>query len=307
MPISSYIENLFTYFERFESSPASLDTEAFLQTYNGIYAVFQALRKERERAVEIDQYFLSKIKATPLRQSDLRLISIQLLISYFEVEADVDGQSNQAYLYCRGQREIKQDVPYFENHIIPMLFADGSLNFNLRLNGFFLDEIARYINRYGSPVPTDTTPEAFDRMSDSAKFLLLARRRLALGKDLVKDRATLEHHLQQVDAFSKLAMRGRTYREHLSDWGYLSTTSLWSRLSAWMGELFAKMGGAFSNWRYFRLAIRQRNGAYFLYSFIVIVAILLAVYVPSKWLDHSGDKLERLEEHSAELKGGGGK
>ncbi len=307
MPISSYIENLFTYFERFETNPSQFDTEAFLQTYNGIYAVFQALRKERDRAVEIDQYFLTKIRSTPISKSDLRQITTQLLITYFEVESDVDGQSNQAYLYCRGQREVKQDVPYFESHVVPMLFHDAAMSHNFKLNTFFLSEIARYMNKYGSPLHGDITPEAFDKMSESSKFLLLERRRLEMGRDLATDRTTLEHHLMQVGTFQKMAGRGRIQRDYLSDWAYLASKNFWAKVSQWFRELFARIGGAFSSWSYFRLVLRQRNAAYFFYSIVIVVAILAAIYVPVKWLDHSGKQLQQLEQHASELQGGGGR
>ena len=302
MSINSYIENLFAYLDRFEKNPADLDTEAFLQTYNGIYAVFQTLRKERDRAVEIDQFFLGKIKQTPLSKSDLRLITVQLLISYFEVESDVDGQSNQAYLYCRGQREVKQDVPYFENHLVPRLFADGSLGFNRQLKTFFLGEIARYMNRYGSRVPTDIRPEDFDRMSDASKFLLLARRRLELGRDLITERGTLEHDLAQIDAFKKLAARGREQRDYLADWGYLTTTTIWSRIAAWFSDTLSRIGGAFKSWRYFRLVIRQRSAALAVYSLMILLAIVIAIWVPSMWMDYSNERLEQLEQHADELR-----
>jgi len=307
MSINAYVDDLFSYFERFETNPSQFDTEAFLQTYNGIYAVFQTLRRERERAVAIDQYFLSKIKLTPLRTSELRLLTIQLLITYFEVEADIDSQSDQAYLYCRGQREVKQDVPFFENHLVPFLFGGSALNQNVKLNAFFLDEISRYMNRYGSPPPADVKPEAFDRMSDASKFLLLARRRLAFGKELVKDRGALEHHLAQVEAFSKLAGRARIHRAYLSEWQYLTSISIWTRLMAWLGETLGKIGGAFSSWRYFRLVLRQRKAAFLYYSIITIIAVVAAVYVPMKWLDYSNEKLQQLEQRATEIQDGGGR
>ncbi len=301
MAISSYIENLFSYLDKFENRPGDLDTEAFLQTYNGIYAVFQALRQERERAVEIDQFFLSKIKQTPLNKSDLRLITVQLLISYFEVESDVDGQSNQAYLYCRGQREVKQDVPYFGQHLVPKLFADGSLNFDLRLNSFFLNEFARYMNEYGSRVPADTSVEEFDRMPVSSQFLLLARRRLEYGEDLIKDRSSLEHNLLQLDKFKKMAVQGRVQREYLSDWSYLVTTSFWSRLSAWFKETLGRIGGAFSSWRYFRLVMRQRKAAYLWYSLVIVIAVWSAIWVPMKWLDYTDERLDQLKQRADQV------
>jgi len=305
--MKTYIEDLFVYLDRFETKATEFDTEAFLQTYSGISTVFEALREQRDKAVEIDQFFLAKIKQTRLDKSDLRLLTIQLLITYFEVQADTDGRSNQAYLYCRNQREIKQDVPYFERNLMPMLFADGALNWNLQLNTFFLEEIARYLNRYGSAVPADTTPEAFDALSEPSRILLLARRRLEFGNDIVKDRTMLEFHLQQVNAFNKLSQRGRVHREHLNNWGYLQTTSIWTRLSRWMREFAGKAGGVFSNWHYFRLVIRQRNAAYVLYVVVVLLCIGLIVYVPIKWKSYAGEKLQQIEQHASELQAKGGR
>ncbi len=64
--ITSYIQDIFKYIDSYEKNYDSFDMEAFLQTYNGIYAVFQALREQRERAVEVDQNFLERIKQGPL-------------------------------------------------------------------------------------------------------------------------------------------------------------------------------------------------------------------------------------------------
>ncbi len=307
MAISAYIENLFTYLDRFEDRPAEIDTEAFVQTYSGIYAVFQALRKERDRATEIDQFFLSKIKATPLNKSDLRQVTVQLLVTYFEVESDVDGQSNQAYLYCRGQRELRQDAPFFESHLAPKLFSESGLGQNQRLVEFLLDEIVRYMNRYGSRIPVDLTPEQFDRLTESSKFLMLARRRLELGKDLARERGSLEHQLLQFETFRKLAARGRIQRELLSGWDYLQTTSFWSRLFGAIGDSLGRLGGAFKSWRYFRHVIRERNTAYLFYSIIIVLAIALAIWVPSKWLSYTDTKLQQLEQHAGEIQAQSGR
>ena len=157
------------------------ETEAFLQTYNGIAAVFHALRQQRDTAIEVDRFFLDKIRQAPLTSSDLRQITIQVLITRFESEADIDGQSNKAYHYCRGLRAVKQDVPFFEDNLVPLLFRDGSLNGNYRVNSFFLNEISRYLNTFGRPIQAALTPEAFGGMPDPLKFLELARRRFQLS------------------------------------------------------------------------------------------------------------------------------
>ncbi len=302
--MNAYVEDLFSYLERFETRPDEFDTEAFLQTYNGVYTVFEALTKQRDKAIELDHFFVDKIKQIAPSKSGLRLLTIQLLISFFEAEADIDGQSNKGYLYCRSLREIKQDVPYFERHLIPMLFNDAGLTGNVKLHRFFLDEIARYLNKYGSRLDGDLTPETFDGLSDPMKFLVLARRRLLIGTDLLKDRSSLEFHLLQVKAFPKLAAKHKTHREHLSEWKYLQTDSFWTKLTGWFGEFTGKLGGAFSSWKYFRLVIRQRNAAYLTYTIIMILSILLAIYVPMKWTSYSGDKLQGLEDHATELQQG---
>jgi hypothetical protein len=263
--------------------------------------VFGALREDRTKAVELDQFFVDRIKRTPLGQSDLRQLSIQVLISYFETEADIDGQSNQGYLYCRSLREVRQDVPYFENHLIPMLLREGALGGDQRLVAFFLGEIARFMNRYSHRMDPDMKPEKFDALPEPTKYLLLARRRQEYGKDLVGDRTSLEFHLLQVNAFAKMSNRGRTQRELLSQWGYLRTTSFWAKVMAALKELGGKMGGAFSNWKYFRLVMTQRNSAYLTYSLVLLICIFLAIYVPLRWNSHTEKQLEQLNQHAQEL------
>ncbi|MBD3258803.1 hypothetical protein GF377_10245, partial [candidate division GN15 bacterium] len=172
--MNTYIEDLFAYLDKFEAG-AGFDTEAFLQTYNGVYTVFGALRDDRQKAIELDQFFVERIKRNPLGQSDLRQLTVQVLISFFETEADIDGQSNQGYLYCRSLREVRQDVPYFEQHLVPLIFRDGALNGDTRLIAFFLKEIARYMNRYGTRLDHDLRPEAFDALPEPSKYLQLVR------------------------------------------------------------------------------------------------------------------------------------
>ena len=69
MDIRAYIQDLFKYIESFEKGAAGFETEAFLQTYNGIYAVFQALREQRDKAVKVDEYFYDWIRQAPLTGS----------------------------------------------------------------------------------------------------------------------------------------------------------------------------------------------------------------------------------------------
>ena len=299
--VKTYVEDLFRYLDTYEREYSQFKIEAFLQTYNGICAVFEALRRQRDNAIEVDQTFLSKIKQSPLTSSDLRQITIQVLITFFESEADIDGQSNNAYSYCRGLRAIKQDVPFFENHLVPLLFQDGSLNNNHLLNSFFLREIARYFNNFGKPLQTNLSPEAFAALSDPLKFLELMRRRLQLGKNLLQDRTSLEFHLQRIDAFNKLKQKKASAEAYLKDWDYLIESNFWSRVKTIASVLAGKIKGAFSNWSYFRLVTTQRNPALVMYSLIIILFILLAVYIPSKWVDYSNDRYQDLNNRAKEL------
>ena len=52
--MKSYIDDLFGYIDTYEKNYAQFETEAFLQTYNGIVTVFQTLRGDRYQAVEVD-------------------------------------------------------------------------------------------------------------------------------------------------------------------------------------------------------------------------------------------------------------
>ena len=80
--METYIKDLFRYIETYEQKYAEFDSEAFFQTYNGIYAVFHALREQRDQAVQVDNYFLKKIKSVPINSSDLRQIALQILIHF---------------------------------------------------------------------------------------------------------------------------------------------------------------------------------------------------------------------------------
>ncbi len=305
--VKSYIDDLFRYLDTFETNYAQFETEAFLQTYNGIGAVFQALRKQRDKAVSVDEYFLGKIKQAPLTSSDLRQITIQVLITFFESEADIDGQSNRAYGYCRGIRAAKQDVPFFENHLLPLLFRAGSLNNNFRINSFLLAEIARYLNRFGKSLRTDLTPEQFAAMGDPLKFLELARRRQQMGNDVIADRSSLEFHLQRIDAFNKLRQRGRLYEQYLREWKYLAEDRFWSRARALFRVLGGKFKGVFSSWRYFRLVVTQRHAAYVVCALFILLLIALALYVPMKWADHSQSRFEQLQRRAQSVQSDGGR
>jgi hypothetical protein len=305
--IKSYIEELFTYLDTFESKYAEFETQAFLQTYNGIYAVFQALRQQRDKAVDVDRYFLDKIQKSPLSSSDLRQLSIQILIAFFESEADIDGQSNKAYLYCRDLRPIKRDISFFEDHLIPLLFREGSLNNNFRLNAFFLGEIARYLNKFGRPIQENLSPEAFGALSDPAKFLELMRRRKVLGDEILADRGSLEFHLKRVDTFTKLGRLTKLNESYLTEWDYLRQTSFWATLKSSLGGLWGKFKGAFKSARYFRLVMTQRSAAYLFYGVIIMVFILLALYVPSKWQDYTQDRLEEFQKKASTTQSGSGK
>ncbi len=305
--VRSYVDDLFRYLDTYERNYAQFETEAFLQTYNGIGAVFQALRKQRDKAIALDEFFLNKVKQSPLTSSDLRQLTVQVLITFFESEADIDGQSNRAYSYCRGVRGVKQDVPFFENHLVPLLFRSGSLNDNYRLNSFLLHEIARYLNRFGKSLNIDLSPEQFASMGDPLKFLELARRRQQLGADIIADRTSLEFHLRRVDTFNKLKQKSRQYEHYLKEWNYLIQTSFWSKVKAALGELGGKFKGAFSSWRYFRLVIAQRNPAFLFYGLVILFFILLAVYVPMKWGDYGESRLEQFQERSQTVQGDHGK
>lgn len=298
--IKIYIQDLFRYLEIYETNYAAFETEAFFQTYNGIFAVFQALRQQRDKAVDVDRVFLEKIKQSPLSSSDLRQFTIQVMITFFESEADTDGTSNQAYLYCRDLRPIKRDAAFFEEHLVPILLREGSLNNNLKLNDFFLKEISRYINKFARATKADISPEQFDALPEHHKLLELSRRRLDLGDQIVKDRNSLEFQLQRIGVFNKLSEKNKTFDHYLREWHYLITTSFWARLKSSLSELWGKFKGLFKSFNYFRLSLVQRKPAYLFYGLIIIIFILLAIYVPMKWNSYSLEKYQQFEEQAAE-------
>lgn len=306
MDIKTYIDDLFRYLDTFERRAGEFETEAFLQTYNGIYAVFQALRQQRAEAIDVDRYFLDRIKKSPINSSDLRQVAIQVLITFFESESDIDGQSNKSYLYCRDLRPTKRDIGFFEDYLVPLLFREGSFNNNFRLNEYFLQEIARYLNKFGRKVEEQINPEQFSAQPDHEKFLTLMRRRIAMGEDLIRDRGSLEFHLQRIDAFAKLGRKGPLFDQYLTKWDYLRKTSFWATVKASLSALWGKFKGAFRNIRYFRLVMTQRSGAYLLYGLMIALFIFLAIYVPAKWSDYSQHKLEEFQRKANTTQSGPG-
>jgi hypothetical protein len=299
--IRSYVEDLFEYLDLYEKNYSQFQTEAFFQTYHGIGAVFQALRQQRDKAVEVDNYFLEKIKQGPLTSSDLRQLTIQVIITFFESEADTDGQSNRAYLYCRDFRSDKRDVDYFKNHLVPLLFRTGSLNNNYELNEFFLGEIGRYISKFSSIVQSDLSPENFQELTDPGKILELSRRRQDLGDDVIQDRNSLEFHLQRIGDFNKLSQKGEIYNFYIRKWDYLIETSIWAKIKSFATEIWGKIKSIFSSFRYFRLSLAQRNSAYVFYGLLIVIFVFLAIYVPMKWLSHADNKEAELNNHSTQI------
>lgn len=302
MDIKSYIDDLFRYLKTYETNYSKFETEAFMQTYNGIRTVFQTLREQRNQAVEVDYSFLDAVKLAPLTSSDLRHLTVQMLITYFESVADVDGRSNQAYDYCRGLRGVKQDVPFFETVLLPLFFREGSLNDNFRLHSFLLGELANFLNKYGRTVNPDLSPEAFAALDDGRKFLELSRRRLHLGSDLMADRSSLEFHLQRVGTFDKLSQKKKLFKEYLMFWNYLVKVSFWTKIKSFFGELGGKAKGFFSSFRYTRLVFSQRRPAFFLLTFFIILWLFLAVMVPIWWFDYEKGQLDKLYDRVERLK-----
>lgn len=298
MDIRTYIQDLFDYLDKYENASAQFETEAFLQTYNGIIAVFNSLRQQRSEAVAVDEYILDKIRNAPLTSSDLRQLTAQILITFFESEVDTDGQSNRAYSYCRGLRAVKQDIPFFEKHLVPLICDDTSLGVNLRLKRFMLEEVARYLHKFGRPLQAAITPEAFQAMTGVVQLLELTRRQSELGQDLIKDRSSLEFHLSRVDYFEKLRAQGLLHEHLLAAWGYLRTETFWSRLKAGISSVTSSMAGAFASSGYFRLVINQRRPAYLFYAIIIALSLFVAIYVPLKWSSYGEERLQEFQEHS---------
>jgi len=296
--IRSYIEDLFKYLNVYETRYGEFDTEAFFQTYNGIHAVFQALRKQPDKAVELDQIFLDKIKRVSINSSDLRQLTIQILITYFESESNISGQSNKAYMYCRDLRPVKQDAPFFEEHLVPLLCHEGGLNGNMKLNAFLLNEMARYLNKYSRGFRPDISPEEFNSLREPSKLLILARRRAELGDQLMKDRNSLEFHLAGIGALTKLSEKSRILSHYLKEWRYLVKTSFWSKVKHFFSEIWGKFKGLFSSSKYLRLSLAQRKPAYLFYTIVIILFILLAIWVPMSWKNYTVNKLHNFENRA---------
>lgn len=298
MEIRAYIQDLFDYLEKFESPAAHFETEAFLQTYNGIIAVLNSLRQQRTEAVAVDEYLLERVQQTPLTSSDLRHLTIQVLITFFESEADTDGQSNRAYSYCRGLRAVKQDIPFFEKHLVPLICDDSSLAANLRLKEFLLSEIARYLGKFGRPLKANLSPEDFQALPSPLQLLELRRRRTELGRGLVKERTSLEFHLQRVDYFGKISSWGRIYEHLLQKWEYLETATFWTKVKEGLATMAGGIARAFASSGYFRLVINQRRPAYLFYTLVIVVLIFIAIFVPLKWQSFGEQQLEEFQEQS---------
>jgi len=300
--IKTYVDDLFRYLDTYEKNYAQFETEAFMQTYNGIRTVFQTLREQRDQAVEVDYLFLDAVKLAPLTSSDLRHLTVQMLITYFESVADVDGRSNQAYDYCRGLRAVKQDVPFFEGVLLPLLFKEGAFKDNFRLHSFLLGESANFLNKYGRPVNPDLNPEAFNALDDSRKFRELARRKLQFGADLMADRSSLEFHLQRVGTFDKLSQKRKLFKDYLMQWNYLIKVSFWSKVKSFFGELGGKAKGFFSSFRYTKLVFSQRRPAFFFLTFLILFWVFMAVMTPLWWLDYEQVQQDKIYERVDRLK-----
>ncbi len=229
-------------------------------------------------------------------------MTLQILVSFFESVADTDGQSNRAYLYCRERRDVKRDVAYFEKSLIPLLTSPGALNNNFRLNSFFLKEIGRFIDDFGSGVESDISPEDFNAMPDGRKLLELHLRRDKFGNDLFDDRDSLEFHLRNVGAFEKLKQTSPLLEKYLRDWGYLIENSFLDRVKKSAVIVWSNAKSLFSNYRYFRLALTQRNSAYVFYGLLIALFLFLAIFIPFKWNSYSENKLVEFNERVEETK-----
>jgi hypothetical protein len=305
--ITSYIEDLFKYINSYENDYASFEVEGFFQTYNGIGAVFQALREQREKAVEVDRVFLEKIKQRPLNSSDLRQLTIQIIVSFFESVADTDGQSGNAYIYCREFRTVRQDVPYFETVLMPLLAREGSLNGNFKLNHFFLKEIGRYIRKFSRAFSADVNYEDFKGMPVHQKLLVLSLRRAELGEDIGNDRDSLEFHMRNVGVFDKLRQESPLAESYLKEWDYLPHgLSFMDRMKRFFAIIGSKLRGS-SSANYVRLSLSQRYSAYLFYGLMIVVFVFLAVFVPLQWNKYTERRLERFKAHVEETQRAMGK
>ena len=182
-----------------------------------------------------------------------------------------------------------------------LMFSEGSLNNNFRLNAFLLEEMASYINTYGKSVKSDLNPEAFEGLADPLKMLELQRRRLALGANLIKDRTSLEFHLQRVATFNRVGAKGKLYEQYLTQWNYMASTSLWARLSEWLKELGAKFRGAFQSFGYFRLLTTHRKLAYLTYTLVILIFLGIAFGSMGFWASYEEKKLDEFQQKANDL------
>jgi len=193
-------------------------------------------------------------------------------------------------------RPVKQDVPFIEEQIIPILFRPGALNNNFRLHSFFLHEVARLLNSYGPPLVVDLSPEKFSALSDPLKFLQLCRRREHLGSSLFSDNGSLEYHVHRVGTFRKLGQKSKLHDAYLNEWNYLRKETFWSKVRASIKEFTGKLGGLFQSFRYTRLVFSQRRPAYFFHVLLILWWLALAILTPYLWDKYSDDKLKDLNE-----------
>jgi hypothetical protein len=304
MDIKGNIDTLFRYVAEFEGRSPQFQTEAFMQTYHGIRAVFKSLVQDRNQAVETDYIFLDHVQRTSPGTSPLRNITAQVLISFFEAEADPDNRSNQAWSYIRSLRPVRPDAIYIEQHLASDLTTPDALHGDLQLSMFLLEQMADYMNKYGRPLDPALTPEAFSALDDHLKLLMLCRRRLELGPALLSERSSLEFALERTGALRGLSESSGLYSACLTRWGYLQESTFWSRVLGVIRPMIAKTKGLFLSTRYTRLLFSERRPAVFLQVFIILVWIALAVLTPVLWRHQNDKHLEELDVRKARVQQG---
>jgi hypothetical protein len=304
MKVRQYIDDLFRYIGTYETNFSAFDFGAFQQTYNGIRALFGALREYRDQAVETDYILLDFIHKAPLKASDLRELTVQTLVTWFEMEVDVDNRSNQAYSYVRGLREVRQDVPYIEEQLLPKLFRAGALNNSFQLHSFFLIELSNFMNAYGRPLAVDLTPEQFEAKGDAHRIMELCRRRLQLGDSLLSDRSTLEFHLQRVGFFERWSRTNKLVEMYLETWDYRTKPGTFlQRVQKALVDALGKFKGLFRSYRYTALMFGQRRPAYVATVLLIVVWIGIAFLVPALWSGYSDSKLQDLNQRLTTVRG----
>ena len=93
-----------------------------------------------------------------------------------------------------------------------------------------LEEMSRFLNTFGRPLKGTITPEEFGAYSDPMKFLVLCRRRLQLGNELLGDRTSLEFDLQRLGTITKLNQKSKLFASYFKEWNYLRKISFWSKI-----------------------------------------------------------------------------